>query len=98
MNSTTKQSTFAAIQKHIDNEEWDRLRNLSQEDVVHVAETLYNSSDRDFHQLASILRELRIVDEKKIEVLMFCKIYLNENNFNLASDELKKMFPFTYLI
>jgi hypothetical protein len=66
--------------------------------VANVAESLYNSSDRDFHQLASILRELRILDEKKIEVLMFCKIYLNENNFNLTSDELKKMFPFSYLI
>jgi hypothetical protein len=28
LNSTTKQSTLA-IQKHIQNEEWDRLRNVS---------------------------------------------------------------------
>ena len=48
--------------------------------------------------MASILSELRIVDEKKIKVMMFCKIYLNENNFTLTSDELKKMLPFTYLI
>lgn len=28
---------------------------------------------------------------------MFCKLYLSET-FNLNSNELKKLFPFTYLI
>lgn len=98
MNSTTKQKTSATIQKHIENEEWDKLKYISQEDVANVAENIYNSNDQNFHHVASVLKELRIVDEKKIEVLLFCKIYLNENNFILTSDELKKMFPFTYLI
>ena len=64
--------------------------------MVHVAETIYNSPDKDFHEAAALLRELRIVDDKKIEVLMFCKLYLSES-FNLTSDELKKLFPFAYL-
>jgi predicted ATP-grasp superfamily ATP-dependent carboligase len=51
-----KQTTIATIQKCISSEEWEKLRNFSQEDLIHVAETIYNSNDKDFHEAAALLR------------------------------------------
>ncbi len=65
--------------------------------MTQAAEGIYNSADKDFHHTVAIMRELRIVDDKKLEILMFCKLYLSDI-FNLTSDELKKLFPFTYLV
>ncbi len=45
------------------------------------------------------MKELRIVDDKKMAVCTLCNVYLENNSYlELVSEELKRLLPFPYLV
>lgn len=62
LNNMARQGNISSIKKHIESEDWDKLRAYPIEDLIQAAQVIYETFDRDFHKVVTIFKELSIVD------------------------------------
>lgn len=69
------------------------------EDLTIAAERMFYSPEYRFNDVVKVMSKMGVIDDRKFSVCLASNMYLeNRQYFGLTDDELRKVFPFNYLI